>query len=139
VTEADWAGSPLTVPPALAREMLAHARAGAPHEVCGVLAHQAGGVTAVYPVVNVDPDPRRYLMDAKGLLTALRDIEVHGWDLLGFYHSHPSSPPFPSETDRAMAFYPDHCYAIVSLQDPELPVIRWFLFHNGDFQELVVN
>jgi proteasome lid subunit RPN8/RPN11 len=95
-------------------------------------------VTAIYPIVNLDPDPRRYLMDAKGLLKALREIERRGWELLGFYHSHPSSPPIPSETDRAMAFYPEHCYAIVSLRNPDQPEIRWYLFQDGDFRELLV-
>jgi len=119
--------------------MVAHARAEAPNEVCGVLAQKSSVVTAIYPVTNVDPDPRRYVMDAKGLLLAMRDLEQHGWDLLGFYHSHPSSPPIPSETDLAMAFYPGHCYAIVSLHDPDRPEIRWFLFQDGRFQELAVN
>jgi proteasome lid subunit RPN8/RPN11 len=118
--------------------MISQARAGAPNEVCGVLAHRAGVVTAIYPVDNRDPDPRRYLMDAQGLLLALRDIERREWELLGFYHSHPSSPPIPSDTDRANAYYPGHCYAIVSLQDPNRPEIRWFLFEDGAFKELVV-
>jgi proteasome lid subunit RPN8/RPN11 len=138
VSEPDWAGAPLTVPPALAGEIIAHARAGAPNEVCGVLAHRVGVVTATYPVVNVEPDPRRYLMDAKGLLLAMRDIERHGWELLGFYHSHPSSPPIPSETDLAQAYYPGHCYAIVSLSDPAQPEIRFYLFQAGGFEHLEV-
>jgi proteasome lid subunit RPN8/RPN11 len=74
--------------PALAGDLIAHARAGVPNEVCGVLAHRAGVVTATYPVVNVEPNPRHYVMDAKGLLLAMWDIERHGWELLGFYHSH---------------------------------------------------
>ena|SRR5665213_1446036 len=126
------------LPPALAREIISHARAGAPNEVCGVLAHLAGVITAVYPVVNLQPDPRLYVMDAKGLLAAMRDIEQRGWDLLGFYHSHPSSPPVPSETDRALAYYPGHCYAIVSLQNPDRPEIRCFLFRDGGFEHVAV-
>ncbi|MGH2346941.1 MAG: Mov34/MPN/PAD-1 family protein [Chloroflexota bacterium] len=136
--EADRIRSPLILPPALAREMIGHARAGAPNEVCGVLAGGGGAVAAVYPVPNLDPDPRRYLMDPKGLLHAMLTIEHSAGELLGFYHSHPMSPPFPSETDRALAFYPEHCYAIVSLMDAAAPEIRFFLFRDGRFDELAV-
>lgn len=130
---ADRVGAPLIVPSTLAAEMIAHARAGVPNEVCGVLAGNGGVLTAVYPVTNLDPDSRRYLMDPKGLLYAMLDCERRGWDLLGFYHSHPTSPPFPSETDLAMAFYPDHYYAIVSLLNSAAPEIRFFLFRDGRF------
>jgi proteasome lid subunit RPN8/RPN11 len=138
VNEPTWATSPLTLPSALACEIIAHARAGVPNEVCGVLAHVAGVVTATYPVTNVEPDPRRYVMDAKGLFTATRNIEQRGWELLGFYHSHPSSPPIPSETDLANAYYPGHCYAIVSLSDPARPEIRFYFFQDGRFAPLAV-
>jgi proteasome lid subunit RPN8/RPN11 len=131
--QADRVRAPLILPSALAEEMISHARAGAPNEVCGVLAGDGGALTAVYPVANLDPDSRRYLMDPKGLLHAMLDCERRGWDVLGFYHSHPTSPPFPSETDLAMAFYPDHYYAIVSLLDSAAPEIRVYLFRDGRF------
>ena len=138
MTEPHWTTPPISIPSALTREMILHAGAGAPNEVCGVLACGAGAVTAVYPVANAAPDPRRYLMDAKGLLRAMLDIERRGWSVFGFYHSHPASAPVPSETDLALALYPDHCYAIVSLQDPDRPEIRFFLFREGRFEDMTI-
>ena len=36
-------------------------------------------------------------------------------DLIGIYHSHVSSPAYPSRTDAEQAFWPDATYVIVSL------------------------
>jgi len=118
--------------------MIAHARAGAPSEVCGVLAGDLGRVTRVYPVPNIDPDPRRYLMNPRELLRSLRAIDELRLDLLGFYHSHPSSPALPSETDLKLAFYPESYYVIVSLQVPDCPDIRCFRLRAGRFEEILV-
>ncbi len=128
----------IILPRALGAEMIAHARAGAPSEVCGVLAGEFGRVTRVYPVANIDPDPRRYLMSPRELLRSLRAIDELRLELLGFYHSHPSSPALPSETDLALAFYPECCYAIVSLQQPAAPVIRVFCLRARRFEETLV-
>jgi proteasome lid subunit RPN8/RPN11 len=39
-----------------------------------------------------------------------------GQSMIGIYHSHPRSAPYPSPTDVAMAFYPDAFYFIISLE-----------------------
>ena len=129
----------IILPRACGATMIAHARAGAPSEVCGVLAGDLGRVTHVYPVPNIDPDPRRYLMSPRELLRSMRAIDELRLDLLGFYHSHPSSPALPSETDLKLAFYPESCYVIVSLQEPERPDIRCFRLRAGRFEEVLIH
>ena len=114
-------------------DLLAHAREGAPEEVCGVLGgtRDDGGSFAVETarrVPNVADRPRvEYTLDAEAQLAAMEAIEDAGLDVVGFYHSHPRGPPRPSATDRRTAAWDDRSYLIVALAD-EFPFVgswRW--------------
>lgn len=89
--------------------VLAHARAGHPYEVCGVLLGRTGaaGVTVVEAVAVENREriaPRtRYEIAPEDLLRLQREARAAGLDIAGFYHSHPDHPARPSETDRRMA------------------------------------
>jgi proteasome lid subunit RPN8/RPN11 len=82
---------------------------------------------------NVHPTPTtRYVIDPREQLRAFRAIDAAGEDLLGIYHSHPVSQPFPSPTDRAEAHYPDAFYVLVSLR-ATTPELRAFRIGADDF------
>jgi proteasome lid subunit RPN8/RPN11 len=89
--------------------ILAHARAGHPFEVCGVLLGRTGAagvvVTQAVAVANQErAAPRvRYEIAPEELLRLQREARAAGRDVVGFYHSHPDHPARPSETDRRMA------------------------------------
>jgi proteasome lid subunit RPN8/RPN11 len=105
--------------------MLAHAHAEAPNECCGVLLGNGEAVEEVFVGRNVHETPRtRYLMDPQDLLRMTKRQDELGWDVVGIYHSHPQTKPEPSETDKALALYPDARYVIVSLRDPGHPEVR---------------
>lgn len=125
----------LEIRPALAAQIVAQARAGAPLETCGVLGGQAGRALAAYPLANALRSPARYHADADELLAAFLDIEARGWDMVGIYHSHPTGPDKPSATDVAEAYYPDAVYVIVSLAH-EPPSLRAFQIVDGQVSEV---
>jgi len=113
--------------------LVAHARDGAPEEVCGVLggreasAGDPARVTRHERVPNVAATPRtRYELDPEALFATLQRVD-DGDDVVGFYHSHPAGPDAPSATDEAQATWPDAVYAIVSLAEtePRLGAWRW--------------
>lgn len=82
---------------------------------------------------NVHPTPAtRYVIDPREQLKAFRAIEAAGEELVGIYHSHPVSQPYPSPTDRAEAHYPDAFYVLVSLRTGE-PEVRAFRIGVDDF------
>jgi proteasome lid subunit RPN8/RPN11 len=112
-----------------------HARAATPSECCGLLVGSGKAVTAALPARNLAESPTRFLIDPQDHINAIRDARVRGLEVLGFYHSHPHSPPVPSETDRAEAGYPDHLYLIASLAS-EPPEIRLFRFSDGNFLDV---
>ncbi len=106
---------------------MAHARAEAPNECCGMLAGRDGVATRVHRARNTEASPFMYVMDPREQLAIMDDIDAAGDDLLAIYHSHTRSAAYPSRTDVELAFYPATPYLIVSLQDAEHPQLRAFL------------
>jgi proteasome lid subunit RPN8/RPN11 len=107
-------------------DIVAHARQEAPREACGLLAGRNGTITRVIRCANVHGTPTtRYIIDPREQLKAFRAMDSAGEELLGIYHSHPVSQPYPSPTDRAEAHYPDAYYVLVSLRT-STPEIRAF-------------
>jgi len=118
--------------------LIAHARAEAPKEACGILAGRDGRVRRVYRLRNVALQPEtRYQADPEGQLRAFLDMERRGLEMLAIYHSHPTSPAYPSATDLALAYYPDTCYLIISLMRKP-PEIRCFSLSDGQIKEEAV-
>lgn len=143
----------LTIPAHILDDMVAHAREAKPYECCGLLAGTDSIVTQQYRITNrVAQDPQAeqlflqmsakdlralperqrqevaYFMDTREQARAQRDWQQRGLELLVAYHSHPASPPYPSETDIKLAqapltFYPDLVFLIISLMDP-IPDIK---------------
>ncbi|QKG93480.1 M67 family peptidase [Halorubrum sp. SS7] len=106
---------------------------GGEAEVCGVLAGDRGTdgdpsvVTETHPAENVADTPEiRYRMDPETQLELIETVEAAGRDVVGFYHSHPTGPTHPSETDAARATWPDRSYVICALDGyPFVGSWRW--------------
>ena len=64
---------------------------------------------------NLDAKATRYLIDPEDHFAAIRAARTEGLEVVGAYHSHPSSAPVPSATDIAEADSgSDFLYVIVS-------------------------
>lgn len=96
--------------------IVAHARAGAPDEVCGVVAVRDGSVVSVIATRNAAATPRnRFEIDVRDLMRIV-EVEREGLDV-GFYHSHPVSVAYPSATDIGFAeLWPGALQLMVSLR-----------------------
>ncbi len=94
--------------------ILAHARAEAPDECCGLLLGAADLVDEARRARNLRRSPTRYLIDPEDHFQALRAARASAREVVGAYHSHPASPPAPSATDLAEATYPDFVYVIAT-------------------------
>ena len=100
---------------ALVDEIVAHAREDLPNECCGMVGGVDGEARTIYRAENAEASPLRYSIDAKEQFRLMRAIEDGGEELVGIYHSHVSSPAYPSRTDAEQAFWPEAVYVIVSL------------------------
>ena len=110
--------------------LVEHAWSDFPYEVCGLLGVRPDGSIAHFPIQNAERSMTYYVMDAKQLLRAMREIEDEGYDL-AIYHSHTHTKAYPSPTDIRLAAYPDATYLIVTLQDRDHPDVRAYSIIDG--------
>jgi [CysO sulfur-carrier protein]-S-L-cysteine hydrolase len=115
-------------------QLIAHARAEAPNECCGMVAALDGRAVAVHPAENAAASPLRYEIAPRQQLEIIEAIEGAGHDLGAIYHSHTRTAPEPSQTDINLAFYPDSLYLIVGLAG-EQPEVRAWRIVDGQVRE----
>lgn len=112
------------------QEIISYAQEKLPNEACGLLAGRTENdvkiVEKVYYLTNIDHSPEHFSMDPKEQFAAIKDIRSNHWQLLGNFHSHPSSPSRPSQEDIRLAFDPEASYFILSLKDKDKPVLKSF-------------
>jgi len=106
-------------------DMIAHARADAPNECCGMVASRDGEAVAVHRARNKAASPLRYEIDGMEQYKIQSAIEDAGLELGAIYHSHTRSAPEPSQTDINLAFYPEALYVIVGVEHDEPDVRAW--------------
>ncbi len=94
-------------------EIHAHAREQAPRECCGMLVGTPAHVTRAMRARNLETGATRFLIDPHDHIAALKWARERQLDVVGFYHSHPRSPAFPSETDVAESGYSGVMHLIV--------------------------
>lgn len=115
----------LLIPRGVLDGIYAHAREGAPEEVCGVLAGRREGsvhqVLRAFRVRNAHPRPvGEYELDPTEHLRVTLHVEDElGEEVVGFYHSHPAGPARLSATDAARASWPGVSYLLIHLRPTE--------------------
>ncbi len=125
-------------------KILAHARAEAPVEACGLIAGRIENgnklIDKVYILTNVDHAEEHFTLDPKEQLAAVKDMRANGLVPLGNWHSHPVSPSRPSQEDKRLAYDSRASYLILSLMDENAPVLNSFHIEGDDAQkeELVI-
>lgn len=116
--------------------MVAHAKKELPNEACGLIAGtiEEGKkvVEKVYYLTNIDQSNEHFSLDPKEQLTAIKDMRANGFTPLGNWHSHPESPSRPSEEDKRLAYDSSASYMILSLMEPETPVLNSFHIEGTD-------
>ena len=119
-----------------ADEMIAHAREGAPEEICGFLARDADDqVCKLYRITNIEHSERFYVMDSQEQLHALLEMDRTNLEPAAVYHSHPATEPRPSQHDIDLAKWPGLRFIIVSLRNPQNPEIRVWNIEDGQVTE----
>lgn len=118
--------------------MIEQARAGAPREICGLMGGSGDRVERLFPTTNVSHGNITYMIDPGEQFQIIHRLREESLELIGIYHSHPATIAYPSPTDCQLAFYPQVCYLIISLEKKE-PVIRAFNMVDGVITEAVLN
>ena len=114
---------PLSFPADAFAEMIAAAYSAYPLEACGLLVGNGSRVHRFVVCTNEAASARVYTIPGKELLRAEMAAEDDGFEIVGVFHSHTHSEPYPSPTDVAQAPDPGWHYVIVSLKR-EAPEVR---------------
>ena len=120
------------------RQIVEHCLDGRPNEACGLLGGRGDRVETVYPARNKEESPVRYEVAPEDLLRVFREIDDADQELLGIFHSHVSSPAYPSQTDVRLAYYPEAVYFLVSLAREREPELRGYTIVDGKIDEIEV-
>jgi proteasome lid subunit RPN8/RPN11 len=115
-------------------EVLAHAREDAPRECCGVLIGSGDRVVQSVRARNLADGTTRFLIDPRDHINAIRDARSRQLDVIGFYHSHPRSRAYPSETDIAESGYAGALHLIVGMSEAG-PEVRLFTIEGSSVTE----
>lgn len=116
--------------------IVAQGREGKPLEICGLLAGRKEGEDTLISEIHIaesdDKSELTYTINARDYMKAERAAREAGVQLVGIYHTHPATRPYPSPTDVKQAHwgdlddltFPGFSYLIVSLRDVENPEPR---------------
>lgn len=111
--------------------ILEHCQREYPFEACGLLVGKNGEVEEVFAANNAKKSKTEYVVESREQFKVFEKIRREKKELLGIFHSHPTSSAYPSAADRELAFYMGVDYVIVSLQDSSKPEIRSFKIKQG--------
>jgi len=125
----------LIVPQRIFEEMLTHCRQGYPNEACGIFAGEGNEVSKLYVMTNTEGSPVSYMMEPSEQFRAMKDMRAAGLSMVAIFHSHPSSPAYPSAKDVGLAFYEECVYVIASLAE-EVPVVKGYSIREGEVREV---
>jgi proteasome lid subunit RPN8/RPN11 len=115
--------------------IVAHAVEDIPNECCGLLIGTAEIVEDAARARNTKRSRTKFQVEPADHFTAIRKARAAGFEIIGAYHSHPSGPSGPSDTDRARMTDPSMFHVIVSLAHGTRTV-RAFRLTDGNFSPL---
>lgn len=123
----------------LFEQLRQHGEQTYPHECCGVLVGEFDelGDKTVKTVVRcgntrTDSPHNRYHISPAELVRVQRESRLAGYDIIGFYHSHPDHPAKWSSTDLAEAHWTGCSYVITSVEKGRAVTTNSFLLLDDD-------
>lgn len=116
-------------------KIVAHAVEDLPNECCGLLIGTADIVEDASRARNTKRSRTKFQVEPADHFAAIRRARAAGFEIVGAYHSHPSGPSGPSETDRARLTDPSMFHVIISLAHGTRTV-RAFRLTDGNFSPL---
>lgn len=96
--------------------MIAYCQMAIPYEACGLLSGHGSTAKTLWKLKNESQSLNRFHMSVEAIKHSVQLMGKMGEDLVGIFHSHPSSKAIPSSHDIENNPYKDLAYLIVSLQ-----------------------
>lgn len=130
----------IKIPRKITNQLLHFAQLSPDAEICGLIGSKNDLATSCYPIKNRADQPRqRFLLDAEQQISAMSAMRDQGEELFAIYHSHPSAPAIPSDTDLELAAYPEALYLIISLNTKGVLEMRGFKINHKIAREIALS
>ena len=130
----------ILIPRKITNQLLHYAQLSPEDEICGLIGSLNNIPVSCYPIDNVANHPqRRFLLDPKQQINSMTLMRKQNEDLFAIYHSHPSAPAMPSQTDLNMASYPEALTLIISLNTKGVLEMRGFRLKNNHADEVMLS
>ena len=75
-----------------------------PNESCALLFGKKENdkiiISEIFSAKNIDESPINFTISNEQLIEGYKIAEEKGLEVIGIFHSHPDSEPYPSETDK---------------------------------------
>ncbi|MCX8030405.1 MAG: M67 family metallopeptidase [Thermodesulfovibrionales bacterium] len=126
----------IKIPKKIYDDMLNYCYMCLPQEACGILGGQGMEIKDIFKVTNIEKSPTSYLMDPAEQFKIMKILREKKLTLVALFHSHPSSPAYPSCKDIEMAFYEDSVYIIISMQSDPPDVRGFFIKKQQEIKEI---
>ena len=111
-------------------QMRAHGERDYPYECCGLMLGKFEGghktVLETYPISNAREEAAkrdRFLILPEELMRGEKYAREQGFDVVGFYHSHPDDVAVPSQYDLEHA-WPTYSYIVMSVEQARAVDLR---------------
>ena len=111
-------------------EMREHGERDYPFECCGLMlgrfSEDRKVVAETYPISNAREEEakrNRFLIRPEELMRGEKYARENGFDVVGFYHSHPDDRAVPSQYDLEHA-WPTYSYIVVSVEQGQAVDLR---------------
>ena len=117
--------------------IVAHAVEDLPNECCGLLIGSSDIVEDAVRARNIKRSRTKFQVEPADHFAAIRKARATGQAVIGAYHSHPTGPSGPSDTDRARLTDPTMFHIIVSLAHGT-KTVRAFRLVDGNFSPLEI-
>ena len=128
----------ISLPGSVVEAALAHARAEAPNEACGLIGgdRRRSRGTVFHPARNALASPYRFDLDPADLVEILDLIERADLELVATFHSHPRTPAVPSALDRREARH--RVVHLVASLSGDVPELRAWWIEGGVSREVTL-
>lgn len=75
-----------------------------PNESCALLFGKKENdeikISEIFPAKNIEESPMNFTISNEQLIQGYKMAEEKGLEVIGIFHSHPDSEPYPSATDK---------------------------------------
>jgi proteasome lid subunit RPN8/RPN11 len=131
----------LILPAGLQAHIAAEAKAAFPRECCGLIEGLLSGdffeAKALHPARNDAQTSDRFDIAPEDHLKASRLARANGHRLIGYYHSHPSGAPRPSQHDVAGAVEENFLWLIAATEGPVIQ-LGAFVYRSAAFEPVAL-